>query len=888
MEKNTQRSRKQGTKSRISLFMAICLLSGMIGCAGAGAKEGTGARMETGADRDTGGEGDTTVNMDYGKGNTDVEEDKGEGSASGSGGKVMGRYMESMNSEMADYISSGSRMAKQEDGSLVLLSPSSGKWVSGDGGVTWEPESLAWFSQLRAEDAYIMDIAVSMDGNIGIIYCEGEKEGGTLSAGAGENESIGQGEKAGEDTGSGGTASAEAADGEAVGAASSRGREERSAQESGPEPGAGTSDGETIVESGADGTEADYEVRPRYMVFSPDGGSTEFEIPYEKSGWLHNLSFSDNGMLYAAALNGKIYEIDWQEGGQKVVAQTEGLVYRLEVWGGRIVCSGGTGITVLDQNTGEVVSDQVLDDFLDTQMGEDMEYAQAGAQPLLVLPAGEDILYLVCGKGIYRHVLGGNVVEQLADGALNSLGSPAFSLGDGLLLEEDEFLLLFHNGQLGKYAYDPNVPAVPEIMLRAYSLEENRKLKAAIAGFQAKHPEAYVRYDIGLDGNSSATREDALKKLNTEIVAGNSPDLFILDDLPMDSYMEKGILADLTPFLEKAGEGYLENILTAFEAEGKIQAVPTEFALPVIGGKREDVGKMKDLPSIAEMVRKYREERPEGSILGWVREKDIIKQFLWVCAPAWTGEDGGVDEGRLEEFFEQMKAIWDAEEEGITDKMRGEADDFYTRMEQAGRTEEEMEQYRINHIGWTGDEYMVGKQEFFLGGVDSSATLDMMVSYFHVEERKDGGFSSYGGQVSKVFIPGTIAGISQTSGQQEMAAELLGELLEESYGTGLSLKKENLREDLHANATEDGSSYASAGGGEAEDGTYINYEIYPASEEEIDRLIGIAEQAEVPYVRNRVLEKAVCEAGEKVLKGEMSAKEGVQEVKNRVALYIAE
>lgn len=571
-----------------------------------------------------------------------------------------------------------------------------------------------------------------------------------------------------------------------------------------------------------------------------------------------------------------------------MVAEAGGLMYHLEVWGGRIVCSSGTGITILDTDTGETVADPVLDDFLDTQMGENMGYAETGTRPLLVLPGGDDILYLICEKGIYRHVLGGNVVEQLADGTLNSLGNPSFRLSDGILVQEDRFLLLFTNGQIGDYAYDPDVPAVPDIMLRVYSLAENRKLKTAIADFQAKHPETYVRYDIGLDGNTSATREDALKKLNMEIAAGNSPDLFILDDMPMDSYMEKGILADLTPLLEKMGDGYFQNMLRAFEKGGEILAVPTEFELPVAGGKKEDVGQMKDLLSIAALVREYREEKPEGSILGLVREKDLIKQFLWVCAPAWTKEDGSVDEGRLEEFFTQIKEIWDAEEEGISEKMREETEDFYLRMEQQGRTEEELEQYRINHIGWSGDQYMEGKQEFFLGGADSSATLDMMISYFHVEQRKDGDFASYGGQVSNVFVPGTISGISRTSQYQEMAAELLEILLEKSYGTGLSLKKEQMREDLHANANEDGSSYASAGGGEAEDGSYIFLEIYPASEEEVERLMQIAEQAEIPYVRNRVLEKAVCDAGESVLKDEISVKEGVQEVKNRVALYMAE
>ena len=35
------------------------------------------------------------------------------------------------------------------------------------------------------------------------------------------------------------------------------------------------------------------------------------------------------------------------------------------------------------------------------------------------------------------------------------------------------------------------------------------------------------------------TREDALKKLNTELLSGSGPDVLILDKMPYDSYMEK-------------------------------------------------------------------------------------------------------------------------------------------------------------------------------------------------------------------------------------------------------------------------------------------------------------------------------------------------------------
>lgn len=39
--------------------------------------------------------------------------------------------------------------------------------------------------------------------------------------------------------------------------------------------------------------------------------------------------------------------------------------------------------------------------------------------------------------------------------------------------------------------------------------------------------------------DNGVTLEDALKTLSTDILAGNGPDVLILDGMPVDSYVEK-------------------------------------------------------------------------------------------------------------------------------------------------------------------------------------------------------------------------------------------------------------------------------------------------------------------------------------------------------------
>ena len=58
-----------------------------------------------------------------------------------------------------------------------------------------------------------------------------------------------------------------------------------------------------------------------------------------------------------------------------------------------------------------------------------------------------------------------------------------------------------------------------------------------------------------------------MTRLNTEIIRGNVPDLFVADELPIEQYGSKGLLCDLYEFIdsdeELSRDDFFENILTA-------------------------------------------------------------------------------------------------------------------------------------------------------------------------------------------------------------------------------------------------------------------------------------------------------------------------------------
>lgn len=782
-------------------------------------------------------------------------------------GKVMGRYLEATDDSLKDELGVESKAARMEDGSLVIFSKNAGKYVSRDNGMTWEREQMAWYEEWRAEGTWVHDMAMAKDGYMAVIYVTDSKD--EENTGIEEN---GEGREAGTDAGeegeNGGSTDSEA------------GADEGSVEGDGKEAGEETEGMELHTE--------DFSFQPKYGLIAPDGTFTELAVSYKDGDYINRLVFSEDGRLFGSSIDGRVYEIDRETGEKKEVAELSHWTTYMTEKDGKLMLVNSDGVTIVDTASGMIVEDKVLDDFLKAQFGSNIDSQVAGVKPLLLMPGEDGILYLALGKGIYRHVIGGNVMEQVVDGTLNSLSDPSCGLADGLLLEDDVFLIVRSSGEVMRYVYDPDTPAIPEIRLKAYSLRENGQLKTVISSYQAEHPEVYIQYETGMDENLAVTREDALKKLNTEIAAGKGPDILILDDMPIDSYVEKGVLMDLSPYMkDKTEDKYFTNILRSFETPEGIYALPGQFRMFLMVGRQEDIEKMAGLEAIAGVMESYREKDGESLLLGARSEEEMLSLLLPVCAPSWKDGNGKINREALEEFYTVAKKIWDMEKGGIGPEQKESYERWIEEMREMGIPEGELRTYQCSASEKMLD-YLSGRQKFVAGFVEDSFGFDVMVSCFKIKGKTDSGFTSCSGQAKNVYLPDGIMGISTSCGYPEIAAEILDYVLNGDGWDGIPVNKEKCMEKFLINAQEDGSSYGTMGI-ESEDGkSYLALDIYSASEEEITRLMDLASKAETPYVREPVLEDAVCLAGVKVLCGELDASAAAEEVIRKTAIYMTE
>mgnify|MGYP002235248826 FL=1 len=178
-----------------------------------------------------------------------------------------------------------------------------------------------------------------------------------------------------------------------------------------------------------------------------------------------------------------------------------------------------------------------------------------------------------------------------------------------------------------------------------------------------------VNFEVGTSGGASA--EDALRTLNTELVAGKGPDVLILDGMPLQSFIDKGVLAELSQVI--SADGLIPQVVDPMRTDGKLYAVPTRFTVPVLMGKPETLEGLDSLEALAAAVQDGpealaasgdindifkavpEEQRP---LLSFTTLRELFDQLYSVSAPAVV-RDGTLNEASLRELFSVMQAVSD-------------------------------------------------------------------------------------------------------------------------------------------------------------------------------------------------------------------------------------
>ena len=400
-------------------------------------------------------------------------------------------------------------------------------------------------------------------------------------------------------------------------------------------------------------------------------------------------------------------------------------------------------------------------------------------------------------------------------------------------------------------------------VLEIYSLKENSMIRNSLAFFRREHTDISINYTVGYTGVDGFSVSDAIRKLNTEIMAGEGPDIIVLDNLPAEEYISKGVLEPITDIVNEKKDKIFFNMIEGYNKESEIYCVPTTFRIPVIIGNSEVVSAGLSNTVVDQM------EQQESPVL---TQQDFPYAAMYMFATSDMVEKDGINEEKLTAYYNDLLCL--KELGNVTDKIVGESD--YS-MKQA-----------VNIFPYGESDVPI---DIYFGdakaGVGQIAYGDTYIKLNSVRKQADIQFDYLNKSGGNYYIPTEVLGINSMSPSKDAAKKFLSlYLTEEVQNTntmGFSINRNSMRNSI---AVTDLPQYYTTSYKNLEDTSGLD--LYTLSTDEFNELLQFVELADTPVQVDAAVTEIVMEQADKILYEGLDVQTAVQTVCDKINLYLRE
>ncbi len=415
------------------------------------------------------------------------------------------------------------------------------------------------------------------------------------------------------------------------------------------------------------------------------------------------------------------------------------------------------------------------------------------------------------------------------------------------------------------------VPQKEKIVYGAMWVDSN--VKKAIIDFN-KTSDKY-RITVKEYGEAVEDYQAAQTQFNADLTTADCPDIIGLNSLDHHLYASKGVLEDLYPYMEKSGinkADYLENILGAYESDGKLYGLIPAFYVSTTMAKASQVGD-KTGWTLSEML-EFAEGREEN-LFAYGSRSSIFNYCIY---------------NNIDEFidWESGKCFFDSE-------------DFIRTLEFAAKYPEEYD-YQADREEGISSRIRSDKVLLLDSSISSVQEFQMLTGMFG-EKVSFLGYPNSERKGNLVQATGGCMGLSSKSKHKEGAWEFMQRLLSEEYqdsmlsehgnSFGFPVKKSTLEKQFELDMTpdyfedEDGNKTENAKTSWGWDD--FQMDIMAATQEEVDAVRSLIESAEkVSGSVDEQLVNIITEESEPFFKGQKSAADVAGIIQNRIQIYVNE
>lgn len=362
---------------------------------------------------------------------------------------------------------------------------------------------------------------------------------------------------------------------------------------------------------------------------------------------------------------------------------------------------------------------------------------------------------------------------------------------------------------------------------------------------------------------------DAYAQLNMDILAGNMPDILLLDSsVQLQSLISKGLLADVGEMISRDAElsdvEFMENVFDALRVDGILYQIVPSFTVDTLIAKRSIVGDRTGWN--AEEFSRVLAALPEGmEVVSEMSRQDYIAAYMDACADEIIDYESGT--------------------------CHFDSPDFITALEFAATLPETAEvydegEYTVDPQGYMFDSRYI-EDKVLLQPVSVIRIKDLC-SRINGALGEDGsyvGFPSDSREGGVLQIYGTSFVLSSQSDCLDGAWSFARYLLTEDYQGGLIDRGGGLptRRDVFEDNVQDAAEF--------EGYCFINdeYRKLPAlTSEQLDRTVDFIEGVHHLVFDDMTVMNIIYEEAESYFRGQKDVESVVDVIQNRVGLYLRE
>lgn len=209
----------------------------------------------------------------------------------------------------------------------------------------------------------------------------------------------------------------------------------------------------------------------------------------------------------------------------------------------------------------------------------------------------------------------------------------------------------------------------------------SQDLQEAVVNFNKSSDTYKARIITYYDESTEWTEskyQDAVTALNAAITSSNCPDIIDLSYGNVDSYVSKGLLVDLAPYLEKSSvkrEELIESVLQAYTYGDTLVSIPTDFSINTIMGRTSQLGDRTSwtIRDIMDFAAQY----PEAKLFNYSSKDLMLNTCLQYSSGAFIDYSTGKCSFDSQEFLDilefcntfETEASWDSEGDSFPKKI---------------------------------------------------------------------------------------------------------------------------------------------------------------------------------------------------------------------------